>query len=129
LCASVCSAVAQTSGQAAALTFGEVPAVWLSRIFGLFIIGTIYLAQRSRAVLAARWLPLLALMGGLDVAALGSIFAAGNLPDPAFAVVVSSTFSAVTVILARALLKEPIGQIQLLGMVLIFAGAAGLAGL
>jgi drug/metabolite transporter (DMT)-like permease len=129
LCASVCSAVAQTSGQAAALTFGEMPAVWLSRIFGLVTIGAIYLTQRSRAELAARWLPLLALMGGLDVAALGSIFAAGNLPDPAFAVVVSSAFSAVTVILARALLKEPIGQIQLLGMVLIFAGAAGLAGL
>jgi drug/metabolite transporter (DMT)-like permease len=129
LCASVASAVAQTSGQAAVLTFGEVPAVWLSRIFGLITIGAIYLAQRSRAELPARWLPLFGLMGGLDVAALGSIFAAGNLPDPAFAVVVSSAFSAVTVVLARAMLKEPIGRIQLLGMVSIFGGAAGLAGL
>jgi drug/metabolite transporter (DMT)-like permease len=68
-------------------------------------------------------------MGALDAAGLGSIFDAGNLPDPAFAVVASSAFSAVAVILARAVLKEPIGPIQLLGMVLIFAGLAGLAGL
>jgi drug/metabolite transporter (DMT)-like permease len=129
LCASLGSAVSQTSGQAAAVELGEVSAAWLARMFGLITIAAIYLMRRPRGTLPSRWLPLLGLMGGLDVAGLGSIFAAGNLPDPAFAVVVSSAFSAVTVILARTLLKEPIGQIQLLGMILIFAGAAGLAGL
>jgi len=68
-------------------------------------------------------------MGGLDVAGLAAILAAGNLPDPAFAVVASSAFSAVTVILARAILKEPVSPVQLLGMMLIFGGVAGLAGL
>ncbi|MGH6748366.1 MAG: EamA family transporter [Methyloceanibacter sp.] len=127
--ASLGSAVAQTTGQAAVPIFGEVTAVWLSRIFGFVTIGAIYLLQRPRAEFPARWLPLLALIGGLDVAAIGSIFAAGNLPDPAFAVVVSSAFSAVTVILARAILKEPLAPIQLLGMALVFGGVAGLAGL
>ena len=129
LCASFGSAVAQTSGQAAAVELGEIAAVWLARIFGLITIGAIYLMQRSRGELPARWLPLLGLMGGLDVAALAAILAAGNLPDPAFATVVSSAFSAVTVVLARAILKEPISLIQLLGMILIFGGVAGLAGL
>ena len=129
LCASLGSAVAQTSGQAAAVELGEITAVWLARIFGLITIGAIYLMQRSRGELPARWLPLLGLMGGLDVAALAAILSAGNLPDPAFATVVSSAFSAVTVILARAILKEPISPIQLLGMILIFGGVAGLAGL
>jgi drug/metabolite transporter (DMT)-like permease len=129
LCASLGSAVAQTSGQAAAVELGEITAVWLARIFGLITIGAIYLMRRSRGELPARWLPLLGLMGGLDVAALAAILAAGNLPDPAFATVVSSAFSAVTVILARAILKEPISPIQLLGMILIFGGVAGLAGL
>jgi drug/metabolite transporter (DMT)-like permease len=129
LCASLGSAVAQTSGQAAAVEIGEISAVWLARIFGLITIGAIYLMQRSRGELPGRWLPLLGLMGGLDVAALAAILAAGNLPDPAFATVVSSAFSAVTVILARAILKEPISPIQLLGMILIFGGVAGLAGL
>ena len=129
LCASLGSAVAQISGQAAAVALGEITAVWLARIFGLITIGAIYLMQRSRGELPARWLPLLGLMGGLDVAAFAAILAAGNLPDPAFATVVSSAFSAVTVILARAILKEPISPIQLLGMILIFGGVAGLAGL
>jgi drug/metabolite transporter (DMT)-like permease len=128
-CASLGSAVAQTSGQAAVPIFGEVTAVWLSRIFGLITIGAIYLMQRPRAQIPARWLPLLGIMGGLDVVALSSIFAAGNLPDPAFAVVGSSAFSAVTVVLARAILKEPIAPIQLFGMALVFGGVAGLAGL
>ena len=127
VCASLGSAVAQTSGQAAVPIFGDVTAVWLSRIFGLITISAIYLFQRPRAELPPAWLPLLGLMGGLDVAALGSIFAAGNLPDPAFAVVVSSAFSAVTIILAWAILKEPIAPIQLLGMALVFGGVAGLA--
>ena len=129
LCASLGSAVAQTSGQAAAVELGEISSVWLARIFGLITIGAIYLMRRSRGELPARWLPLLGLMGGLDVAALAAILSAGNLPDPAFATVVSSAFSAVTVILARAILKEPISPIQLLGMILIFGGVAGLAGL
>ena len=120
---------AQTSGQAAAVELGEITAVWLARIFGLITIGAIYLLRRSRGELPARWLPLLGLMGALDVAALAAILAAGNLPDPAFATVVSSAFSAVTVILARAILKEPISPIQFLGMILIFGGVAGLAGL
>lgn len=128
LCASFGSAVAQTSGQAAAVELGEITAVWLARIVGLITIGAIYLMQRSRGELPARWL-LLGLMGGLDVAAFAAILAAGNLPDPAFATVVSSAFSAVTVILARAILKEPISPIQLVGMILIFGGVAGLAGL
>ncbi|MEX1060596.1 MAG: EamA family transporter [Methyloceanibacter sp.] len=55
--------------------------------------------------------------------------AAGNLPDPAFATVVSSAFSAVAVLLARAFLKEPISPAQLGGMVLIFGGVGALAAL
>src|SRR4249920_2806335 len=104
LCASLGFAGTLISGQAAVPIFGEVAAVWLARIFGLLTIGTIYLMQRPRGELPARWLPLLGLMGGLDVGALVAVLVAGNLPDPAFATVVSSAFSAVTVILARTIL-------------------------
>lgn len=72
------------------------------------------------------WLPLLALMGCLDVAALATVTAAGNLPHPEFATVMSSAFDAVTVLVARAFLKEPIAPAQLAGMVLIFGGVAAL---
>jgi drug/metabolite transporter (DMT)-like permease len=127
--ASFCFAVALTAGQAAAPIFGEVETVWLARLFGLLTIGLIYLWRSPGAPVPLRWLPLLGLMGCLDVASLGAIIAAGNLPDAAFATVVSSAFGAVTVLLARVFLKEAIAPAQLAGMVLIFGGVAVLAGL
>jgi drug/metabolite transporter (DMT)-like permease len=127
--ASFCFALSLASGQVAAPIFGEVETVWLARSFGLITIGALHLWLSPGAPLPVRWLPLLGLMGCLDVAALGSIVAAGNLPDPAFATVVSSAFSAVTVILARVILKEPISPAQLGGIALIFGGVVALAGL
>lgn len=126
--ASLCFAVSLTAGQAAVPIFGEIGTVWLARLFGLAVIGALYLWRAAGVPVPLRWLPLLALMGCLDVAALGAITAAGNLPDPAFATVVSSAFGAVTVLLARAFLKEPIAPLQLVGIVLIFGGVAVLAG-
>jgi drug/metabolite transporter (DMT)-like permease len=74
------------------------------------------------------WLPVLTLMGGLDVTALLLIVAAGNLPDPALATVASSGFGAVAVVWARIFLKESIAPIQLVGMAMVFGGVAVLAG-
>jgi drug/metabolite transporter (DMT)-like permease len=125
--ASLCFAVALAAGQVAVPIFGEVETVWFARWFGVLTIGALYLWRSPGAPIPVRWLPLLALMGCLDVAALATITAAGNLPDPEFATVVSSAFGAVTVLLARALLKEPIAPAQLAGMVLIFGGVAALA--
>jgi drug/metabolite transporter (DMT)-like permease len=127
--ASVCFAIALTAGQAAVPIFGEVETVWFARWFGLATMGILYLWRSPGAPIPSRWLPLLGLMGCLDVAALGTIIAAGNLPSPEFATVVSSAFGAVTVLLARAFLKEPIAPSQLAGMVLIFGGVGVLAGL
>jgi drug/metabolite transporter (DMT)-like permease len=129
LLASLGFATSLTAGQAAVPIFGEVQAVWLARCFGLAAIGALYLWRAADVPLPARWLPLLGLMGCLDVAALGSITAAGNLPSPEFATVVSSAFGAVTVLLARIFLKEPIAPAQLAGIALIFGGVTVLAGL
>ena len=128
LLASLGFAIGLTAGQAAVPIFGEVETIWLARCFGLVSIGALYAWQAPRATLPANWLPVLGLMGCLDVAALGTITAAGNLPSPEFATVVSSAFGAVTVLLARMFLKEPIMPAQLAGIVLIFGGVAVLAG-
>jgi drug/metabolite transporter (DMT)-like permease len=125
----LCFAIAITAGQAAVPVFGDVPTVWLARIFGLIAIGLICLWRSPGAKLPVRWLPLLALMGCLDVAALAALTAAGNLPSPEFTTVVSSAFGAITVMLARAFLKEPLAPAQLGGIVLIFGGVAALAAL
>lgn len=128
LLASVCFAVSLTAGQAAAPIFGDVQTVWLARCFGLGAIGIVFLAKPGKTAIPGRWLPVLAVMGVLDVAALGTIVAAGSLPDAAFATVVSSAFGAVTVLLARAFLKEPVAKLQAAGIVVIFAAVAVLAG-
>jgi drug/metabolite transporter (DMT)-like permease len=125
----LCFAIAITAGQAAVPIFGNVQTVWLGRIFGLITIGLIYLWRSPGAKLALPWLPLLALMGCLDVAALAALTAAGHLPSPEFTTVVSSAFGAITVMLARAFLKEPLAPAQLGGIVLIFGGVAALAAL
>jgi drug/metabolite transporter (DMT)-like permease len=122
-------AVALASGQAAAPVFGDAQTVWLARIFGLATVALLYLSASRRWDVAPRWLPVLGLMGGLDVVALGTTIAAGHLPDPTIATVTSSAFGAVTVLLARVILKERITPVQLAGMVLVFAGVAFLASL
>ena len=94
----LCFAIAVTASQAAVPIFGNVETVWLGRIFGLLTIGLIYLWRSPGAPLPLRWLPLLTLMGCLDVAALAALTAAGNLPSPEFTTVVSSAFGAITVI-------------------------------
>lgn len=126
--AGFCFAVALTAGQAAVPIFGEIETVWLARCFGLVTIGALYLWRSAKAPLPLRWLPILGFMGLLDVIALSTIVAAGNLPDPAFATVVSSAFGAVTVLLARIFLKEPVTPAQLGGMAFIFGGVGALAG-
>jgi drug/metabolite transporter (DMT)-like permease len=127
--ASFCFAVALTAGQAAVPVFGEMQTIWLARCFGLITILAIYLWRTPGAGVPPKWLPLLGLMGCLDVTALGTIIAAGNWPNPEFATVVSSAFGAITVVLARVFLKEEIAPAQVGGMALIFGGVAALAGL
>lgn len=127
--ASLGFAVSLTAGQAAVPIFGEIETVWLARCFGLAVIGVLFPWRPAKSPLTLRWLPLLGFMGLLDVIALGTIVAAGNWPEPAFATVVSSAFGAVTVLLARLFLKEPIAPAQLGGMALIFGGVGVLAGL
>jgi drug/metabolite transporter (DMT)-like permease len=127
LLASFGFAASFAGGQAAAPAFGEVQAVWFARIFGLITVGLFYLRPSVRLQIPAAWLPVLGLMGALDVGAFLAVVAAGTLPNPALATVTSSAFGAVTVVLASVILREKIAPIQLIGMVLIFGGVAVLA--
>jgi len=129
LISGVCFAIAITGVQASAPIFGAVATVWLGRIFGLIAVSLIYLARCPGAPLPTRWLPLFALMGCLDIIALGALTAAGNLPSPEFTTVISSGFGVVTVILARIFLKESISRLQLAGMAMVFGGVAALSAL
>ena len=125
--ASIGFAIGLTAGQAAVPVFGEAETAWLARVFGFVVVLLIWLSL-PKGALPVRWLPVLTLMGALDVTALALIVGAGNLPDPALATVASSGFGAVAVIWARLFLKEAIGPMQLIGIGFVFAGVAVLAG-
>ena len=115
------------AGQMAAPIFGEIESVWISRLAGCAaVIPLIFMAGGS-ARAAPRHLALLGAMGFLDVAALCLLFAAGQTSDPALATVCASASGAVTVILARLFLSEPVALLRWLGIAMTFAGIATLS--
>lgn len=114
-------------GQHATVLYGEVQTVFIGRFFGLAAIITVLVAGRLALKLPVRWWPGFIGMGALDVLALVSVVAAGHAPNAEIATVVSSTFGAVTVILARIFLKERISALQWAGILMIMAGVAVLS--
>ena len=74
------------------------------------------------------WWPVLMLMGLLDVLALTAVVSASQMDGAQFALVVGSTFGAVTVVLAVVFLKERINLPQLAGMVMVLGGVVVLSG-
>ncbi len=124
-------ACALTAGQHAGPIYGEIEATWLARWFGLGAAALVCLARPDGAARLGRygrWWVLLAVMGLLDSLALSAVVAAGHAPGAEIATVTSSAFGAVTVILARMFLKEPVAPAQWAGIVLIFAGVGVLSG-
>ena len=120
-----------TAGQHAAPLYGEVEATWLARIFGLAAVAIACLARPRRGTTRlgryGRWWILLVVMGLLDSLALVAVIMAGHQPQAEIATVASSSFGAVTVLLARVFLKEAVAPAQWAGIALIFAGVAVLS--
>jgi uncharacterized membrane protein len=65
----------------------------------------------------------------MDAGAYVAVLFGGHGPGSEIAVVVSSCFSVVTVILARIFLAEAMGALQWLGVAAIVAGVGALAAL
>ena len=74
-----------------------------------------------------RWWPFLCLQGMLDAGAYLAFFAGSRGAAPEVTVVAASAFGVVTVLLARIVLKERIGTLQWLALLLVFGGVGALA--
>ncbi|MEZ5773264.1 MAG: DMT family transporter [Hyphomicrobiaceae bacterium] len=120
-------AASLSAGQTVAPLLGDVEATWLARAAGLGLVGVFCLRDRPSPAATMRWLPALAVMGALDVIALGAILTAGSYDHPQLAPVVSSGYGAVAVVLALVFLKEPVAPFQWLGIALVVAGSAVLS--
>jgi drug/metabolite transporter (DMT)-like permease len=129
LLAALTFALAISAGQAAARLHGELAvtaaARWVSVLAALG-----WLIARGRPILVpAGWRWPVAAQGTLDGVAYLALFAAAHGPGSVIAAVVASSFAAVTVVLARVLLKEPISLAQWTGIVMIVAGVGVLSAL
>ena len=120
-------AVTIAAGQAAAAVYGELQTVLLARYVALACIMVLFCWRRERPRLPLGWLPLLALQGLLDGGAYLALLAAGQGEGAVIAVVIASAFSAVTVLLARLVLREAMSVRQWLGVVMILVGVAVLS--
>ena len=129
LLAAMAFAGAISAGQAAARLHDELAvtaaARWVSVVAALG-----YLLARGRPVLVpAGWRWPVAAQGALDGLAYIALFAAAHGPGSVIAAVVASSFAAVTVLLARFVLKEPMSLAQWAGIAMIVMGVAALSAL
>ena len=113
--------------QEATTFYGELPNLWIARWVGLACLLLVLAVRRQRPRLPARWWPFLALQGLLDSVAYVALFAPSGQPGAEIAVVVSSGFSAVTVVLARFILREAMTGPQWAGIAAIVGGVAALS--
>ena len=127
LASSLAYAVLVIAGQAAAVIYGEVQTLWLGRLASLAMLFLLYGARRDAPSLPLRWWPFLTLQGMLDAGAYLAFLAGSRGADPEVAVVAASAFGVVTVLLAWVVLKERIGALQWLALLLVFGGVGVLA--
>jgi drug/metabolite transporter (DMT)-like permease len=120
-------AIANALGQHAAAIIGAAAATWLSRLGGMALILPLFVFGGGSRTVPSRWLPVLALMGVLDVLALLLINHAGTLPFPEIAIVGASSAVVVTVIMARMFLAERILPLRWAGIAAAAGGVALLA--
>jgi drug/metabolite transporter (DMT)-like permease len=121
--------VAILTGQTSATIFDEWQSVWISRLAGSAVMLPLLLVRPAPFRPQLRHLPVLVLMGLLDIAATTLLFAAGRSDQPELATVCATGSGAVTIVLARIFFKEKIVYLRWLGIAATFLGVAALSAL
>ena len=125
--ASLGLAVASMAAQGASVVYGEIPTIWMARWIGIGCLLLVFAKRRAAPRVPVRWLPLLAFQGLLDSTAYVALVSPAGLPGAEIAVVVASGFGAVTVLLARIVLREAMTWAQWGGIIAIVGGVAALS--
>lgn len=114
--------------QEATPVYGEWQTVILSRWLS-FAFAAVFLLFQVRGVPAVplAWSPVLLVQGLLDGGAYLALVYGGDKIDGALTIVVASSFSAITVVLARFILREAMTWTQWSGIALIVGGVVALA--
>lgn len=126
-CAALAYAVLVSAGQAAVPLYGQLQTLWMGRLISLATILLLFAARREAPRIGRRWWPVIAIQGLLDAGGYLFLFAGSSGPGAEIAAVTGSTFGVVTTVLARFILREEIGRMQWIGIVLVFGGVAALS--
>lgn len=123
----VAYAVLVFAGQRAVPVYGELQTLWMSRVTSLAVLIFFMAAAKQKPCLPVRIWPFLVVQGTLDAGGYLALFAGSAGEGAEVAAVVASTFGVVTVLLARAILKEKVNTAQWAGIALIFTCVAVLS--
>lgn len=119
-------AIAFALSQSAAVLADEWTMMMPMRITAIAATFVAALAFREGLLPRVRSLWIFAIMGTLDVIALGAVSAAGSLPYPEFAAVAASTFGLITVVLATIFLGERMRAPQWAAVMAVFVAIGSL---
>ena len=120
-------AITVAAGQEAGLRFGELESICMARWISVACCALALLARRELPRVPMRWWPLVVVQGLLDGGAYLALVSASQGPASALTAVVASTFSAITVLLARIVIREGMSWAQWAGIGLILTGVAALS--
>lgn len=108
---------------------GELAVIWASRVVAFSVIALSFLFQRKTLAIPAKWWLVLLAQAILDTSGGALLFWGQSGAGTTVATVVSTAYGVITVILARLHLREVLSFWHIVGMVLVFGGAAALSAL
>ena len=98
-----------------------------ARIVGAFILAAGFLVMRRVPGMPLRAWPLILLLAATDLLGYIFVYSGLSLENGEFAIVTSSAYSVVTILLARVFLREPVVPLQWLGVGIVIAGIGTLS--
>jgi len=124
--ACIAHAVLVIAAQAATPYYAPLQIAWMGRIVSFFTLLAYFALRMQRPNVHGRWWQFLIAQGVMDASGYYCLFV-GSRSDSVAAAVATSAFGAVTTLLAWLVLREAMGRIQWLGVVLVFTGIGVLA--
>ena len=120
-------AVALLAADEAIERYGLPLTLLSGRIVGAAVLGAWFLAVRKLPRMPVRAWPLILLIALVDTLGYVFVYAGLALENGEFAIVTSSAYSVVTILLARIVLREQVVPLQWLGVAIVIAGIGTLS--
>ena len=120
-------AIAMLAADRAIEQYGLPMTLLSGRLAGTLVMGAAFLGMRRVPRMPVKSWPLLLVLTVMDTLGYVLVYAGLSLENGEFAMVTSSAYSVVTILLARIFLREPVVPLQWLGVAIVIAGMGTLS--